>query len=176
MGRKTLDGERDSEGRAPTTGRAHVHVSTHSCRSLAHVRHSVAGGTLSGIEPYAVVFDHEHRAVTIAFEADLGGAGLGVTGDVGEGFAGQLHDVSRVSREAGRQSRVDCHLDLLDVSRLELVPKVVKRLLELAIGKDARAQAEDVVAEVSYDSVELIHRPLDPGAGLRVGRDQGRAL
>jgi hypothetical protein len=49
-------------------------------------------------------------------------------------------------------------------------------LVEVAVGQDARAQAEDVVAQVADDPVQLLDGVLEAGTQVVVAGQQGRAL
>ena len=131
-----------------------------------------------GVEPDAVVLDRQDgvRALSRTRRTDRV-LRLRVAGDVGEGLARQLHDLVR-SRRTGRPRAAasTSTSTLIPDLRLDLLPELAQRLVELPVGEDARPQPEDVVAQVADHPVELVDRALDARRGLGRARHQRRAL
>ena len=101
---------------------------------------------------------------------------LGVAAHVGQGLAGELDHVGGPAAELGGGRRVDLG-DGQDPGALpELLHQTMERLVEVAVGQDAGAQPEDVVAQVADDPVQLLHRVLEAGRRSVAAGQQGRSL
>ena len=95
-----------------------------------------------------------------------------------------LDSASRTSwmTSAARESKLGGHrrVDVGDRhdrrARLELRAQLADRLAELPVGEDARAQTEDVVAQIADRTVDVLDRVLEPCSDLGVVRERGRAL
>ena len=109
----------------------------------------MAAGRLGRVEAVAVVVDLQNPGVALQIERDPAGGGGGVAADVGEGLAGQLDQVAGPAGQLGRGRRVDLG-DGHHPGALAELDQALQRLVELAVGQDPRAQAEDVAAGRSW--------------------------
>jgi hypothetical protein len=91
------------------------------------------------------------------------------------GLAGQLDHVAGPAGQLGGRLRVDLGDGQHPGALLELLDQAVEGLVELAVGQDPWAQAEDVVAQVADDPVQLLDGVLEAAAELGVAGQQGRA-
>ncbi len=138
------------------------------------VRKSHARARQADVESGTVVVDLEHRIIALAAKRDSARRRSGVTPHVRERLASELYDVGRLRG----QGRCDGWIDVDDRDDLGLGLELLCQLLqgpaEVSVGKDAGAQSEDVVAQVSYRAVDLFDRALEPASDLWiVGRRRG---
>ncbi len=135
-----------------------------------------AGRNVVGVEAASVVVDLQDHAGVLLAQAEAAGGGGGVPADVGQRLAGELDDVAGVCGQRGGGLRVDLGDRDHAAAPGELLDQAAQGPLELAVGQDPRAQAEDVVAQVADDPVELGDRVLDAGGELGVAGERGRGL
>src|SRR5216684_704000 len=128
--------------------------------ALPHVTQALAAGTATtGLKPMAVVVDLENGAFVALYEADSARGCLGVPSHVGERFPRHLYELRRRVSKLRRHSLVDLNGGHDSALLLKLFDQLVQRLVELAVGQDAGAQAEDVVAQVADRHVDAIDGP-----------------
>src|SRR5438046_1716500 len=179
---RRLEGELDSYGRSLAGGRLDGKPPPDRFNPLPHVTQALSPRTAStGLEATAVVVDLEEGALVALQEADPAGGRLGVPRHVGERFPRHLHKLRRGVSKLRRDSLVDLYGRHDPALLLELLDQEVQRLVELAVGKDTRAQAEDVVAQVPDRHVDAVDGAAEPGthrfgiAGLSLGSLQVHA-
>src|SRR5829696_5134090 len=144
---------------------------------LPEVVQALAGaGRPRRVKPLAVVVHLQHPAGLGPVQRHPAGGGLGMPTDIGEGLAGQLDHVAGLTGQFGRHLRVDLGDGDHAGALLELLAQTLQGLVELAVGEDAGAQPEDVVAQIPDDPVHLLHGVLEATAQLLAGRQRGRAL
>ena len=145
--------------------------------AFAQVAQALAGaGGLGSVEAAAVVINLQDGVALVGVQRHPAGGRLGVAAHVREGLAGQLDHVAGPAGQLGRHLRVDLS-DGQDPGALtELLDQPLEGLVELAVGEDAGAQAEDVVAQVADDPVQLIDGVLEAAPEVVVAGQQGRAL
>ena len=144
---------------------------------LAQVAQALAGaGGRGRVEAAAVVVDLQDGAVLVPVQRHPAGGRLGVAAHVRQGLAGQLDDVAGPAGQLGRHRRVDLGDGQHPGALAELLDQPLEGLVELAVGEDAGAQAEDVVAQVADDPVQLLDGVLEAATEVVVAGQQGRAL
>jgi hypothetical protein len=91
-----------------------------------------------------------------------------VAAHIGQRLAGQLDHLAGLAAQLGGHRRVDLGDGDHAGALAELLDQSLQRLIELAVGQDARAQPEDVVAQVADDPVQLLDGMLNPGTQVVV--------
>ena len=144
---------------------------------LSEVAEALAGaGHLRRVEAAAVVVDLQDGGVLVPVQRHPAGRRLGVAAHIRQRFAGQLDDVAGLAAQLGGHPRIDLGDGDHAGALAELLDQSLEGLVELAVGEDAGAQAEDVVAQVADDPVQLLDGVLEAAPEVVVAGQQGRAL
>src|SRR6266851_1003037 len=136
--------EHDTQAGASAVARDFQRSPQRRC-SFPHVAQPIAIEAAPCVEAGPVVFDYEHRIAAGSYQLHLRMLCIRVTDHVGEGLAGQLHDLVRSAGKSRRELRIDINHNFRARARLNLLTKDPKRIVELPVGKDSRTQPEDVV-------------------------------
>src|ERR1700730_4607384 len=108
-----------------------------------------------GVESLSVVADLQHYRRALTGQPQMGIGSAGVAPHVAERLTGDLDDFPGLGGELGRDRHVDVDRDLDPVLRREVFGNVAKRLVKVAVGKNPRAKAKNVIAKVPDSPVDL---------------------